>query len=102
MKNGLEKDCEGTPQDTVDATTGNATREASGSPTGEGRNKREGEGQASLSGQTDVSPEQREEIICECRRTCRRHFWTELIKTIAKIAGVILAAFGVSSFNQED
>ena len=38
----------------------------------------------------------------ECQRTCRRKFWTELVAGIAKIAGVILAALGVSSFTTED
>ena len=38
----------------------------------------------------------------ECRKTCRRNFWIELFKSAAKIAGVVLAALGLSSFNQED
>ena len=37
-----------------------------------------------------------------CRRNCKRHFWTELLRTIAKVAGVVLAAMGLSSFGQED
>ena len=38
----------------------------------------------------------------DCRRSCRRNFWIELLKTASKIAGVVLAAFGLSSFNAED
>ena len=43
-----------------------------------------------------------ERIRAECRKTCRRHFWAELLKSVAKVAGVILAAFGLSSFDAED
>ena len=42
------------------------------------------------------------ECCDECRRTCKRQFWTELLKTVAKVAGVVLAAFGLQSFNAED
>ena len=38
----------------------------------------------------------------ECRKTCRRNFWIELFKSAAKIAGVVLAALGLSSFNEEN
>ena len=37
----------------------------------------------------------------ECRKTCRRNFWIELFKSAAKIAGVVLAALGLSSFNED-
>ena len=43
-----------------------------------------------------------ERVRSDCRRTCRRNFWIELFKSVAKVAGVVLAAFGLSSFNQED
>ena len=43
-----------------------------------------------------------EQFRKECRKTCRRNFWIELFKTVAKVAGVVLAAFGLSSFNEED
>ena len=33
---------------------------------------------------------------------CRRNFWIELFKSAAKIAGVVLAALGLSSFNEEN
>ena len=32
----------------------------------------------------------------------RRNFWIELFKSAAKIAGVVLAALGLSSFNEEN
>ena len=38
----------------------------------------------------------------ECRKSCRRRLLVELFKTITKVAGVILAAMGLSSFNAED
>ena len=44
----------------------------------------------------------REEILEDCRRSCRRTYWIELFKTIAKVAGVILAALGLSSFEESD
>ena len=38
----------------------------------------------------------------ECRKSCRRNLFVELLKTVAKVAGVILAAMGLSSFGEED
>ena len=38
----------------------------------------------------------------ECRKNCRRNLLVELLKTVAKVAGVILAAMGLSSFGEED
>ena len=38
----------------------------------------------------------------ECRKSCRRNLLVELLKTVAKVAGVILAAMGLSSFGEED
>ena len=43
-----------------------------------------------------------ERIRRDCRRTCRRNLFVELLKTVAKVAGVILAAMGLSSFSEED
>ena len=42
------------------------------------------------------------ECCDECQRSCKRQFWTELLKTVAKVAGVVLAAFGLQSFSAED
>ncbi len=33
----------------------------------------------------------------ECKRTCKRHFWTEVLKTVVKIATAVMAAFGLAS-----
>ena len=38
----------------------------------------------------------------ECKRTCKRNFWTEVLRTAVKIATLILAAFGLSSFISQD
>ena len=38
----------------------------------------------------------------ECRQRCKRSFWTEFLRTIAKVAGVVLAAFGLQNFDQTD
>ena len=43
-----------------------------------------------------------ERVRRDCRRECRRNLFVELLKTVAKVAGVILAAMGLSSFNEED
>ena len=43
-----------------------------------------------------------ERVRADCRLTCRRNFWIELFKSAAKIAGVVLAALGLSSFNEEN
>ena len=50
----------------------------------------------------DAGPVVHEECLEECRRTCRRNFWTEVLRTIAKVAGVVLAACGLQSFGEED
>ena len=51
--------------------------------------------------ETDCA-ELEERIRRDCRRSCRRTFWIELFKSAAKIAGVVLAALGLSSFNEEN
>ena len=38
----------------------------------------------------------------ECRQRCKRSFWTEFLRTVTKVAGVVLAAFGLQSFDQTD
>jgi len=38
---------------------------------------------------------------CEdCKRTCRRNFWTSILNTVIKISTLVLAALGIQSFNQ--
>ena len=38
----------------------------------------------------------------ECKRTCKRNFWTEVLRTIVKIGTAVMAAFGVSSFAEDN
>ena len=33
----------------------------------------------------------------ECKKTCKRHFWTEVLRTIVKVGTAVLAAFGIAS-----
>ena len=33
----------------------------------------------------------------ECKKTCKRNFWTEVLRTIVKVGPAVLAAFGLSS-----
>ena len=94
----MEKDCKSTPQDTVDATPRDATRRESvpSAPTEEkGR-----VGRPASCPRADDELEER--IRRDCRRTCRRNLFVELLKTVAKVAGVVLAALGLSSFNEEN
>ena len=93
----MEKDRKSIPQDTVDATPRDTTRRESVPTT------REEEGQsgrqATCGGDADDFEER---VRRDCRRTCRRNLFVELLKTVAKVAGVILAAMGLSSFKEED
>ena len=38
----------------------------------------------------------------ECKRTCKRNFWTEVLKTVVKVATAVMAAFGIASCVEED
>ena len=38
----------------------------------------------------------------ECKKTCKRHFWTEVLRTIVKVGTAVLAAFGIASCIEED
>ena len=94
----MEKDCKSIPQDTVDATPRDATGRESvpSAPTEEEGRK----GRPASCGGADDDFEER--VRRDCRQTCRRNLFVELLKTVAKVAGVILAAMGLSSFNEED
>ena len=50
----------------------------------------------------EIPADVEERVREDCRRSCRRTYWIELFKTIAKVAGVILAALGLSSFEESD
>ena len=32
----------------------------------------------------------------ECKRTCKRNFWTEVLRTVVKIGTAVLAALGLA------
>ena len=111
----MEKDCKSTPQDTVDATPRDTTGRESvpSAPTEEegrvGRQASCGESARTSNSSNPSEPfeplepsDYEERIRRDCRRTCRRNLFVELLKTVAKVAGVILAAMGLSSFNEED
>ena len=83
MKHEVETDRHSNPQDTLDAEK---------IPSCNGANETD---------ETECT-ELEERIRRDCRRTCRRNFWIELFKSAAKIAGVVLAALGLSSFNEEN
>ena len=39
----------------------------------------------------------------ECKKTCKRHFWAEVLRTFVKVGTAVLAAFGLAScIGEED
>ena len=38
----------------------------------------------------------------ECKKTCKRQFWTELLRTFIKVGTAVLAAFGLASCIEKD
>ena len=112
----MEKDCKSTPQDTVDdgsTVVGGGFERFESSKSSKGCQSEQDRGRAGTSNPL-ASPgrDQREQPLeldkleerfrKECRKSCRRNLFVELLKTVAKVAGVILAAMGLSSFNEED
>ena len=77
MKHEVETDRHSNPQDTLDAEE---------VPSCNGANETD---------ETECT-ELEERVRADCRRSCRRNFWIELFKSAAKIAGVVLAALGLS------
>ena len=118
MKNELEKVHGSDPQDTVDAANGDTPSRGMFEGFEEfestkGCQSERGGRQASCEYESEednpsnpsnsLEPSELEaRVRRDCRRSCRRNFWIELLKTAGKIAGVILAAFGLSSFNEEN
>ena len=98
----MEKNCESYPQDTVDAKTGDTTRRDTMPTTRAQEEERRHGRRTSCGDEEDELDAIEERVRSECRRTCRRRLLVELFKTITKVAGVILAAMGLSSFNAED
>ena len=53
--------------------------------------------------ETPTNNENKHGECCEeCKRTCKRNFWTEVLRTIVKVGTAVMAAFGLSSFAQEE
>ena len=127
MKHEVETDRHSNPQDTLDA---GSTHEGGGfeqfeefekfegllpsgrasgarserfeSPEGGQAGASDPSNSSNSSNSSNPSAELEERVRADCRRTCRRNFWIELFKSAAKIAGVVLAALGLSSFNEEN
>ena len=126
MKHEVETDRHSNPQDTLDAssTANGGELLPSGRASGARSERFEGfEGSKGCQSEQEGGSDQREQplepfrtvqnpseptsdleerVRADCRRTCRRNFWIELFKSAAKIAGVVLAALGLSSFNEEN
>ena len=107
----MEKDCKSTPQDTVDdgsTVVGGEFEKFESSKSSSGYQPQQDRGRAGTNNPSNTSntsnstAELEERIRRDCRRTCRRNLFVELLKTVAKVAGVILAAMGLSSFGEED
>ena len=47
-------------------------------------------------------PNEHGECCEECQKTCKRHFWTEVLRTIVKVGTAVLAAFGLASCIEDD
>ena len=45
---------------------------------------------------------QHSECCDECKRTCKRNFWTEVLRTVVKIGTAVLAALGLASGVADD
>ena len=50
----------------------------------------------------EESPTEHGECCEECRRSCRRNFWTEVLRTLVKVGTAVMAAFGLSSWVSEE
>ena len=48
------------------------------------------------------SPKEHGECCEECKKTCKRNFWTTVLQTIVKVGTAVLAAFGLASCVNEE
>ena len=102
MKHEMEKNHGDAAPHPLDAENVSTAQEAM-PPTYAGRAGRDRCRKTSCDNESEQPEHQsKEEILDECRKSCRRNFWIELFKSAAKIAGVVLAALGLSSFNEEN
>ncbi len=108
MNHEMEEHCGSCPQDTVDAAPETPRRggfeEFERFESSRGCQSEHEEGQTGASNPLEPLEHDKleERVRQDCRRTCRRNLFVELLKTVAKVAGVILAAMGLSSFGEED
>ena len=105
----MEKDCESYPQDTVDAAPrdtaprGGFEKFKKFESSRGCQSEQEGERAGTSKHLEPLELDKLEERFRkECRKSCRRNLLVELLKTVAKVAGVILAAMGWSAFGEED
>ena len=52
--------------------------------------------------ENNKTPSKEHECCEECKKTCKRHFWAEVLRTIVKVGTAVLAAFGIASCIEED
>jgi hypothetical protein len=115
MKHEVETDRHSNPQDTLDAgstTQGGGFERFESSKSSKGcQSEQEGgsdqreqplEPFRTVQNPSEPTASLEERVRRDCRRECRRNLFVELLKTVAKVAGVILAAMGLSSFSEED
>ena len=107
MNHEMEEHCGSCPQDTVDAgsTQGGGFERFERFESSKGCLSEQEGGRATTSNSSNPSNPSNdieERVRDECRKSCRRNLFVELLKTVAKVAGVILAAMGLSSFGEED
>ena len=115
MKHEVETDRHSNPQDTLDAGSTHEGGEferfekfesskgcQSEQEGGSDQREKPFEPFRTVQNPSEPTSDLEERVRADCRRTCRRNFWIELFKSAAKIAGVVLAALGLSSFNEEN
>jgi len=85
------------PQNTPDADVVEQKREPLPDP------PREGGGSGNQPGDdTEGRGVEHGECCEECKRTCKRNFWTSVLNAIIKVSTIVLAAFGIQSFGTDD
>ena len=52
--------------------------------------------------ENNETPSKEHECCEECKRTCKRNFWTTVLQTFIKVGTAVLAAFGLASGISED
>ena len=52
--------------------------------------------------ETELPKTEHGECCEECKRTCKRNFWTTVLQTLVKVGTAVLAAFGLASCIEDD